>query len=469
MAAGGSNQGAGPRMNQEARQQMSMLPRMLQSIEVLQLGAQDLETWLHDAAEQNEALRVEEPEHTEPGLRGAEGAAASDRHEAMLRNQPDREPRIGELVEGQLAMLDLDHDDRRWVHHLCTCLDEGGYLSMGDEELLTGAAEAGLEPDPEALDRALGVLRSLEPRGLGARNAVEALVLQLDEQDPDYGLLRRLLDDFLEDLARNKLPQVARAMDLGIDDLQSLLERLGALKSRPAAELAATPAPLLRPDLLILPRGDEFEVTLERSSQPSVTVDPDLEALARDRAQDPEVRRYLRGKIDRARGVVDAVEARGATLLRIAVRVAAHQGAFLREGPGHLEPLRMGQIAEELEVHTSTVSRAVAGTYVQTPFGIYPLRHFFQASAGGPAGTPEGAAGGRPSPAKRAVGDVREALRALIAGEDPSAPLSDDELVGRLARAGIRLARRSVAKHRGELGIPSSYRRRQYGTDPTSR
>lgn len=465
MAAGTNNQGAGPRMNQEARQQMSMLPRMLQSIEVLHLGAQDLEAWLHDAAEQNEALRVEEPTHSEPGLRGAEGVAASDRHEAMLRNQPDREPRIGERVEAQLAMLDLDADGRAWIHYLCSCLDEGGYLSLGDEDLLRGAAEAGLPPDPEALERALEVLRGLEPRGLGARNAVEALVLQLDERDPDYALLRRLLDEFLEDLARNKLPQVARAMDLGIDDLQSLLARLGDLNSRPAAELAATPAPRLRPDILILPRGDEFEVSLERSSQPSVAVDPDLEALARDRTQDPEVRRYLRGKIDRARGVVDAVEARGATLLRIAVRVAAHQGAFLREGPGHLEPLRMGQVADELEVHTSTVSRAVAGTYVQTPFGIYPLRHFFQASAGTPKRGRADSAGG----AKRAVGEVREALRELIASEDPGSPLSDDELVGRLAEQGIQLARRSVAKHRGDLGIQSSYRRRRYGTGPGSR
>jgi len=180
----------------------------------------------------------------------------------------------------------------------------------------------------------------------------------------------------------------------------------------------------------------------------AVRLDPRVRSLARDRRQSAGVRRYLRGRLDRARWLIDAVAQREATLLRVARATFEHQRAFLEHGPGHLLPLRMGSLAEELAVHVSTVSRAVAGKHVQTPWGILPLRHFFQGSAG--------------ADEESARDDVLQAVRELFEGEDPHRPLSDDEAVVALARRGWKLARRTVAKYRRELGIPSSYRRRRY-------
>jgi RNA polymerase sigma-54 factor len=333
------------------------------------------------------------------------------------------------------------------VRFLVGCLDERGFLSPSDEELLALALEAGLAGGRSRLGAAIAALQELEPRGIGARNAIEALLLQLDPADPDYDLLCRLLEEFVEELAKNRLPQVARAMGLELADLERLLDLLRELDPAPAASLVEEAAPVIVPEVMVEAAGEGWEVSVPRSALPAVSVDPSVADLARDRAQGAEVRRYLRGKLDQARWIVEAVAHRGETLLRVARAAFAHQRAFLEEGPGHLAPLTMGAVADELGLHVSTVSRAVAGKFAQTPWGCLPLRSLFQSAAGGE---------------DTARDEVREAVRALFEGEDKTRPLSDEEAVAALAERGLTVARRTVAKYRKELGIPSSYRRRRF-------
>jgi RNA polymerase sigma-54 factor len=255
------------------------------------------------------------------------------------------------------------------------------------------------------------------------------------------------LREHLEALARNKLPQVARALAIDVPELERLIERLRTLEPRPASAHAGALAPTLHPDLVVERHGARFEVTQSGSSTPLCTIDPAVERLAKDRSAEPSVRRYLREKLERARSVVEALEMRRQTLGRIGARLFEHQRAFLERGPGHLAPLRMKDLADELGIHVSTVSRAVAGKHAQTPWGILPLRHFFQGACGGE---------------ERAREDVRSLVRDVFSAEDPAAPLSDDDVVLRMRERGFELARRTVAKYRQELAIPSSYRRRRY-------
>lgn len=440
-------------MNQDLglRHELRLEPRMLQSIEALQLPAQELEGWLLRAAEENEALVVgearPEPERV-PGEGRRLDREASERHDQMLRNQPARAKGVVERLEEQLTLLDLPPGRESWVRLCVSALDRAGYLPSDDAALLELASAEGLAGGPEELAGALAVLRRLEPRGLGARNAVEALLLQIDEDDPDHGLLRALLEDYLDDLARNKLPRVARALGVDLASLQALVARLAQLDPRPAAELIDEAAPTIRPDCTV-ERGEHGTVvSIDHSALPDVRVDDDLGELARDRTQSADVRSYLRDKLDRARWVVDAVQQRRHTLQRVCAAVFERQRAFLEHGSGHLAPLRMGEVADALGLHVSTVSRAVAGKYAHTPWGIYPLRHFFQASAGADEAS--------------ARCDVREAVRDVVAAEDPTRPLSDDEIAAAMERRGWHLARRTIAKYRDELGIASSYRRRRY-------
>ena len=438
-------------------QQQLLLPKMLQSIEVLALPVGELDTWLRNAAEDNEALAVDEGSlgSVEPALpAGTRGTRAdSDRHDQMLQNQPAPEASLAEQVEQQLALLDVDGELLDWVRLLVGSLDPAGYLPAADDALLALAEQIGLEPDEGMLRRALAVLRGLEPRGIGARNAIEALILQLDTDDPEYELLCQLLEEFLEDMARNKLPGVARSMGLSVPELQQLIARLGELDPRPVARLSSESAPGLHPDLVVERDGEQFQVRVEASGMPAVHIDEGVEELYRDRSNGKEVRAYLRNKLDRARWICDALEQRNKTLLSVALKVFDHQHAFLERGPSHLVPLRMNRLAEELGIHVSTVSRAVAGKYVQTPYGILPLRTFFQASAGG-------AQDGDSSGVARS--GLRDEVSSIIRAEDPKAPLSDDDVVAALAERGLKVARRTVAKYRGELGIPSSYRRRAW-------
>lgn len=436
-------------LHARAEQQLLLQPRMLQSIEVLQLATTDLSEWLREAAEENEALRVEEPSLEPLGPRPSR--EATDRYDEMLRNQPDRERALTELLEEQLAVLELEPGLEEWVRFLIANLDPHGYLSASDEELLELAASTSfdLEPDATALGLAIAQLQRLEPRGVGGRDLVEALLLQLDPDAEEYTLLCRLLEEFLEEIASNRLPQIARELGVELEQLAELLQLLRRLDPRPGAEAHAADAPILRPDVVV-ERDDRgaWSVRVERSSLPTVSLDPELVALARDASSTPEVKGWARERVERARWIVDAVGQRKQTLLRVAIAVFDRQRAFLEEGPGHLSPLRMGEIAEELELHLSTVSRAVAGKYVQTPAGIFPLRYFFQVATGSTTG--------------QARDDLREIVRRIFTEEDPTAPLSDDEVASELASRGMEVARRTVAKYRKELEIPTSYRRKKH-------
>lgn len=447
--------GLGTSMQQSLGQHMQLLPRMLQAIEVLQLSSQDLEAWVADAVGENEALTLEAP--LERGFSSdgsptysssARGTRAdSDRHSAFLESQPDKGQTLAERLEENLAVLDLGPRAHGWLRLLVESLDANGWLALSDEQLLEEATTRGLEGGATELARALERLRNLEPRGLGARGPLEAMLYQLDLDDPDRPQIALLLSEHLEDLARNKLPLVARAMGVEVAELERLLERLRGLNPRPAAELSGEISPVIEPDMQVERVGARFEVTLSGQCTPVVSIDPSVETMAKDRASAPAVRRYLRDKLERARSVVEALEMRRQTLGRIGARLFEHQSAFLEHGPGHLVPLRMKDMANELGIHVSTVSRAVAGKHAQTPWGILPLRHFFQAASGGD---------------ERAREDVRDLVGKVFAEEDRAAPLSDDEVVVRMRDRGFELARRTVAKYRQELDIPSSYRRRRY-------
>ncbi len=434
-------------MMQSQGQELVLLPKMVQALQLLQFSGLELEEFLRNAAEENEALRIEEREQSYPGSRaGAREASAA--HDEWLASQPDRPRSLCAALEEQLALVELDPKLDAATRWLIAHLDENGYLPFEDRDLLERAGAAGLPLDEPALQRAKAVLHAFEPRGVGARNAIEALALQLDPADPDFADLRRLLADFVGELARNRLPWVAREMGLSVDDLKQLLNKLAQLDPRPARELAGETAPAIVPEVVVERVDEVFEVRVDAARMPAVALDDNVVALARERSHAPEVKAYLRDKVERARWIVAACEQRGRTLLSIARALFARQREFLEHGPARLAPLRMNDLAAELELHTSTVSRAVAGKHAQTPWGIFSLRHFFQAAVGGGEDL--------------ARDELRERVKALFASEDGAAPLSDDDVVRRLAEQGVHIARRTVASYRKELGLASSYRRRRF-------
>lgn len=442
---------------------MALLPHMLQSIEVLQLATADLVQFVEEQLQQNETLEALPPRHAEPAIpaptalaeredtgwqewrRGPAGDA-DDGKAAFLANVAARGQTLADSVRQQLAFRGTPALLTDAVMLLVSYLDERGLLPFAVEDL----AERHDAP-LELLREAHTLLLSLEPRGIGAAQGIDAMLLQA-AGDPDLATIERLLRDQLEALGRNKLPEVARDLQMPLDELEALLVRMRRLSPRPAAAFERGDDPPLRPDAFVWLHDGEVHVALDDASLPDLQVSAEYQALAGARTTAREVRDWLRPKLRSARDLIDAVQQRQATLLRVVEAVMRGQQPFLAKGRTAIKPLRMSDIADALGLHTSTVSRAIAGKSVQTDRGIFRLRDFFDGDRLGGAAI-EGS--GRLA--------IAEQIAELVAGEDKQVPLSDDDLVRRLGERGVRCARRTVTKHRQHLGIPSSYRRRRFG------
>ena len=452
------------RLGQRQEQRLALLPQMLQSIEVLQLAAVDLVQFLEQEMQQNETLELRQEQAAEPDLpappiperddsgweewrRGPAGDG-EDRKQAFLESVPAGTDSLVEFVRQQLAFRAVPALLADAVVKLCEHLDDRGILPFALADL---ADQLGV---PVALlEAAHAVLVTLEPRGIGAFDTIAAMLLQA-AGDPDLAAIERLLREHLGALGRNKLPEVARAMQVTIDELKDLLERIKDLNPRPASAFTGTAGGPVRPEAYVWTRDGAVHVALDDTAVPELGVNAEYAALAGDRTIAREVRDYLKPKLRSARELIEAVHHRQETLLRVVQAVMKEQATFLAHGKSAIRPLRMSEIADRLGMHTSTVSRAIAGKHVQTERGLFKLRDFFDGSRF------EGAA-----VAGQGRMAVAQQIADLVAAEDKQLPLSDDDLVNLLQAQGAHAARRTVTKYRKELGIPSSYQRRRFGAE----
>jgi RNA polymerase sigma-54 factor len=300
-------------------------------------------------------------------------------------------------------------------------------------------------------EQALAIVQGLEPRGVGGRTVEETLVLQVDPDDLLFVEKRRLLEEHLEDLMKNRLQKVARDMGLDLEEVMMLIEELHGLHPAPGARLSPSAAQLVYPDVVVEDaEGGGFQVELVNSYLPPLTVRQDYVKLMNDRDTAPDVREHARKRVEGARWLIDAIQQRQATLTRVAERIFDHQRGYLDHGDLGLRPLKMQTVADELGIHVSTVSRAIADKWVQTPRGIVPLKFFF-------TGGTETASGGVESRL-----NVKNRVKEIIDREDPSHPVSDDEVAEQLKVQGLEVARRTVTKYRKQLGIASSRQRRDW-------
>ena len=294
-------------------------------------------------------------------------------------------------------------------------------------------------------------LRQATHPALGASDLRECRLLQLDRMAPEPSLLHTLVTLHLADVAANRLPHIARATGHSVADVGQAIELLRTLDPCPGSAYGEAPAEVIRPEIFVEEIDGAFLVRLTREGTGELTISADYAKMLREAPRGDSARRWVTQRLAAARWFIDAVAQRQSTLLRIARAIFERQGAFLQKGPKALEPLRMGEVADETGVHISTVSRAVAGKYAQTPHGILSLRSFF---SGGTAKTSGGVASRK---------SIQERMKELVKEEDPTDPFSDDRLADLLhERDGIRLARRTVTKYRKILAISSSNQRRVF-------
>ena len=326
-------------------------------------------------------------------------------------------------------------------------VDSRGYLMYPLKEI-----QASLETQPplESLERALRVVQALDPPGIGGRNLEECLLLQLERDPQDYPLEGRIIREHLKDLAHNRLPKIAKALGVKLEEVKTAGENIASLNPIPGKLFGGDSPPVIRPDVQVEEVEGRYEVRVESGFVPRLRVSPHYRSLYKESKSNPEVKKYLKKKMDNAEWLLAAIRQRKSTLERIAQETVKYQSEFFDHGISHLKPLKMVDIAERVGVHISTISRAISGKYMQTPRGIYSLKFFFTGGATKSDGTTE------------ARGSVIQRIKTLIDAEDKSHPLSDIDIVRRLEESNIKISRRTVTKYREAEGIASSRERRAY-------
>lgn len=307
--------------------------------------------------------------------------------------------------------------------------------------------------DADALAKALALVQTLEPPGVGARDLAECLLIQLRAQEGADPLCAELVGYHLVNLAKNNFPIVARATGRSLDELKAALKTIGKLNHHPGLQFRASDVPKIAPDILVdyADQGDGYVVRLARGSSPRLRISTQYKEMLQDKDLDKDTREYIRKRIEAAGVIIDAIHYRRDRLLDIAKIILARQKEFFDYGPQFLKVLHMRDLADEFGCDPSTISRTVDGKYVQTPRGIYPLRQFF---TGGPKSAVD---------QNMSWSSIKNKVKEFIDGEDKRQPLSDDDITKMLAATvGAPIARRTVAKYRSQLGIPPCRERREF-------
>jgi RNA polymerase sigma-54 factor len=492
-------------------QKMILAPRMIQSMEILQLPIMALQERIEqelqenpvlelkeeaedastkEESEENEILNEEErPEsenelviedddkeldfdrlealsrdwdHFNEGHRPSRNGIDEEgdkKHDAM-QNMPSRPESLQEYLSHQLAFLDATPEQLKLLQFLITHLDERGYLTVSLEEIAKSYEQAEASRGQQVAvtsaqwEEALKMVQKLEPPGVGARNLEECLLLQLTPETPHRDVVRALIPH-LEDIRHNRLPVIQRRTGFDLKVIQEAKEILKHLNPNPGSQFSVDNIPYVVPDIAVeRAEGGDYEVRLLDDWTPSIYISRKYMEMYRDKRQDPKAREYLKRKIQAAQWLMESIEQRRSTLEKVTRAIIRHQRSFLDKGPEFIEPLKMQQIADQVGVHVTTVSRAVDDKWVQTPRGIFPLKRFF----GGGTQTATGE--------EVAWETIKQKLLEIIDKEDKSNPLSDEDLVAKLNEAGYPVARRTVTKYRKMLNIPSSRQRKDWSASP---
>ena len=374
---------------------------------------------------------------------------ADRKHDAMS-NLESRPQSLHEYLLLQLSELELDPDIEQLAERIISTLDarDGGYFRSSLMDLLP--PDAG----PERLTlahRALEVVQNLDPPGVAARDLRECLLRQLTPDLPYADELRVLIGGHLEDLRDNRMPTIERITGMSIDTIQEAWTQLRKLNPKPASRFADSFVPSVTPDLRI-ERSDNgrYQVIMDDQRLPSLHISEYYRQRLMSGTATADEKDYIKRKINAAQWLIESIEQRRSTLMKVSQAIVDYQTRFLDEGPEHIEPLKMQQIADQVGVHVTTVSRAVDEKWMETPRGILPLKRFFVGGTRSDEG--EDVAWDR----------IRIKLQEVIDHEDKLNPLSDDDLVRELKKDGLNVARRTITKYRQKMGIPSSRQRKDW-------
>ncbi len=367
-----------------------------------------------------------------------------ERRQFMFESIADQSSLQENLLE-QLRLTELPDEDRQVTETIIGNIDDHGYLQASVEELAVSTNTAA-----EKVSEMLGLVQSFYPAGVGARNLRECLMLQMERNEQQNELEYRIVRDHMEALGKRRFPEIARQLNVTVQEVQEAAERIAYLDPRPGREFTPEVNQYIYPEVFVQKVDDDYVVTSNKENQPHLRISNAYKDLMAKAETSAEVREYIRDKIRAGKTLIKSLHQREDTILSIAREIVKQQREFLEHGVSHLKPMTMMQVAEAVGVHETTVSRAVSGKYMQTPQGLFEMKFFFSSGIQTDAG--QGISNT----------SVKDMIADMIRKEDPHNPLSDEKIVELLKEKGIKLARRTVAKYRSELNILVSHLRKVY-------
>lgn len=436
---------------QEQRLKLVMTPELRQAIQILQFSATDLHQYIQEQMTENPMLELLEPnrglsfslqrksKHKSPSF----SSAADD----WMNHIAGPAPSLIEVLEEQLLDYSMPERMRKICKDLIYSLDERGYLDIDFPEYCKR-----LQIGVQMLNRCLEIIQSMEPAGVGARSLAECIVLQLRRLDPPDSLAIEMTLHHLQDIAEGKWKKISQSLQVDIEEAKGSLEVIRKCNPHPGSQYSVEHPHYIFPDVMVESSNGEFVVSINEDTYPELSVSSYYQDLLRykERLKEDEIL-YTKNMMQSALWLIKGIKQRKDTIIKVSEVIVSKQEEFFRSGVDYIKPLNLKQVAEKLQLHESTISRATQNKYMETPHGLFPFRFFF------PSGLPTYFG------EDLSTRSVKSKIQRIIQDEDQKRPLSDQKISNLLRQEGIRISRRTVAKYREEMGIAASIiRKRNY-------
>jgi RNA polymerase sigma-54 factor len=432
---------------QQQTLKLAMTQELTQAIALLQYSSQELAAFLENKALENPLIQVDN--HTiqpiNPLIDRNRRKHTKNSENKWIEQIAAKSSSIEDQLVSQLNMHKYSSKQLRVIKYLIENLDVNGYLTAEPREI-----SEQLSVPIELVEESIIIIQTLEPAGIGARNLQECLIIQVERENLEDDLPLTILTHYFVQFAEKKWKKIAKELEVPIQKIQEVFDNIQQLNPRPGALLELGNASYIIPDAIVERVGDQFSVRLCDDIIPKISFN-DHYYQKLNSTQDSHVGRFLQEKVQDYQWIMKSIEQRKETLTRVVSKIVEKQPLFFQKGKDYLVPMTMKDVSSELEIHESTVSRAVKEKYVQTPIGTFSLKSFFTSTIQ------------TVSDENTSSSQVKNAIAAIIEAENKQRPFSDQEIVDKLKTSqGIVVSRRTIAKYRDQLGIPSSSKRKRF-------
>ncbi len=444
----------------EQTQKLSMTPELIQAIQILQFSNQELTDYVQNELMENPVLEAEktyeaqevdirekirEADYEEESFRQWEYSPDND-EDYTYEQYVSEEETLTDYLLMQLQFSRLRDTKAAIGRYIIEAIDDNGYLTVSVQEI----SEA-LHVSVETVEETLNFIQTFDPTGVAARNLRECMIIQLAAKGLLTDEIEYIIENLLEELADNKISYIAKKMGMKNQEIQQIADLIRSLEPKPGRMFSSgETVRYVVPDIFVEKVNGEYVVTNNDTSMPKLMVSSYYNKLSAEADKDEELSKYLNDRFNAAVWLIKSIEQRKHTIFNVASAVVRYQQDFFDKGEKYLKTLTLKQIAEEVGVHESTVSRSINGKYMQSPRGVFELKYFFSSGVSGSDGTGVSS------------NSIKSIIREIISGEDPKKPYSDQDMVEILKQKNIDISRRTVAKYREGMNILSSSKRRRF-------